>query len=69
MQRFGNGGLNRSNPGRHALAIRLGASHAMARLRNPKTPYDPFKDLAPVSLVATAPLVVIRRFAATRWNG
>lgn len=30
----------------------------IARLLNPKTPYDPARDLAPVSLLGSAPLVL-----------
>ncbi len=42
----------------HTLGMLINGNLTIAKLLNPKTPYDPFKDLAPVSLVATAPLVL-----------
>ena len=42
----------------HTLGMMINGNLTIAKLLNPKTPYDPFKDLAPVSLVATAPLVL-----------
>lgn len=42
----------------HTLGLMINGNLTIAKLLNPKTPYDPFKDLAPVSLIATAPLVL-----------
>ena len=42
----------------HTLGLMINGNLTIAKLLNPKTPYDPLMDLAPVSLVATAPLVL-----------
>ncbi len=42
----------------HTLGVMINGNLTIARLLNPKTPYDPLKDLAPVSLIGTAPLVL-----------
>ena len=42
----------------HTIGLMINGNLTIAKLLNTKTPYDPFKDLAPVSLVATAPLVL-----------
>jgi len=42
----------------HTLGVMINGNLTIAKLLNPKTPYDPLKDLAPISLVATAPLVL-----------
>jgi tripartite-type tricarboxylate transporter receptor subunit TctC len=42
----------------HTLGLMINGNLTIAKLLNPKTPYDPLKDLAPVSLIATAPLVL-----------
>lgn len=42
----------------HTLGLMINGNLTIAKLLNPKTPYDPFKDLLPVSLLATAPLVL-----------
>jgi tripartite-type tricarboxylate transporter receptor subunit TctC len=42
----------------HTLGVMINGNLTIARLLNPKTPYDPLKDLTPISLVATAPLVL-----------
>lgn len=42
----------------HTLGLMINGNLTIAKLLNPKTPYDPLKDLAPVSLVGTAPLVL-----------
>lgn len=42
----------------HTLGLMINGNLTIAKLLNPKTPYDPLKDLTPVSLVATAPLVL-----------
>ena len=42
----------------HTIGVMINGNLTIARLLNPKTPYDPLKDLMPISLVATAPLVL-----------
>ncbi len=42
----------------HTLGVMINGNLTIARLLNAKTPYDPATDLAPISLVATAPLVL-----------
>lgn len=42
----------------HTFGLMINGNMTIARLLNPKTPYDPLKDLAPVSLIGTAPLVL-----------
>jgi tripartite-type tricarboxylate transporter receptor subunit TctC len=42
----------------HTIGVMINGNLTIARLLNPKTPYDPATDLAPISLVATAPLVL-----------
>lgn len=42
----------------HTIGVMINGNLTIARLLNPKTPYDPAKDLAPISLVGTAPLVL-----------
>jgi len=42
----------------HTLGVMINGNLTIARLLNPKTPYDPATDLKPISLVATAPLVL-----------
>lgn len=42
----------------HTFGLMINGNMTIARLLNPATPYDPLKDLAPVSLLATAPLVL-----------
>jgi tripartite-type tricarboxylate transporter receptor subunit TctC len=42
----------------HTLGLMINGNLTIAKILNPKTPYDPLKDLAPVSLIATAPLVL-----------
>lgn len=42
----------------HTLGLMINGNMTVARLLNPKLAYDPLKDLAPISLVATAPLVL-----------
>ena len=43
----------------HTLGLMINGNLTIARQLNPKTPYDPLKDLAPVSLIGTAPLVLV----------
>jgi len=42
----------------HTLGLMINGNMTIAGLLNPKLPYDPQKDLAPVSLIGTAPLVL-----------
>lgn len=43
----------------HTLGVVINGNLTTARQLNPKLPYDPTKDLLPVSLIATAPLVLV----------
>ncbi|MBI2751724.1 MAG: tripartite tricarboxylate transporter substrate binding protein [Burkholderiales bacterium] len=43
----------------HTLGLMINGNLTIARQLNPKTPYDPQKDLAPISLIGTAPLVLV----------
>ena len=67
----------------HTLGLMINGNMTIAKILNPATPYDPLTDLAPVSLLATAPLVLVAgaqvpgdaaailaagRAAAGRWN-
>ena len=42
----------------HTLGVLINGNMTIAKLLNPSTPFDPLKDLAPVSLVGTAPLLL-----------
>lgn len=42
----------------HTIGVMINGNLTIARLLNPKTPYDPLKDLVPISLIGTAPLVL-----------
>ena len=42
----------------HTIGVMINGNLTIAKLLNAKTPYDPLKDLTPISLVATAPLVL-----------
>ena len=42
----------------HTLGVMINGNMTIARMLNPATPYDPLKDLAPISLIGTAPLVL-----------
>lgn len=67
----------------HTLGLMINGNMTIAKILNPATPYDPLTDLAPVSLLATAPLVLAAgvqvpgegaavlaagRQAGARWN-
>jgi tripartite-type tricarboxylate transporter receptor subunit TctC len=43
----------------HTLGVVINGNLTTAKLLNPKLPYDPVKDLLPVSLIATAPLLLV----------
>jgi tripartite-type tricarboxylate transporter receptor subunit TctC len=42
----------------HTLGLLINGNMTIAKLLNPALPYDPLKDLAPVSLIGTAPLLL-----------
>jgi len=42
----------------HTLGLMINGNMTVARLLNPKLSYDPLKDLVPVSLIGTAPLLL-----------
>ncbi|MFM8757215.1 MAG: Bug family tripartite tricarboxylate transporter substrate binding protein [Limnohabitans sp.] len=42
----------------HTLGLMINGNLTIARILNPRVPFDPLKDLAPVSLIGTAPLVL-----------
>ncbi len=48
-----------SPPDGYTLFLAGVASHGINPVLNPKLPYDPVKDFAPVSLLASAPLIVV----------
>ena len=43
----------------HTIGLMINGNMTIARLLNPAVRYDPLKDLAPVSLVGVAPLVLV----------
>ena len=42
----------------HTLGLMINGNLTIAKLINPKLPYDPLKDLTPVSLIGVSPLVL-----------
>jgi tripartite-type tricarboxylate transporter receptor subunit TctC len=42
----------------HTIGVMINGNMTIAKLLNPATPYDPVKDLAPISLIGTAPLLL-----------
>ncbi len=42
----------------HTIGLMINGNMTIAKLLNPKLAYDPIKDLAPISLIGTAPLVL-----------
>jgi tripartite-type tricarboxylate transporter receptor subunit TctC len=42
----------------HTIGLMINGNMTIAKILNPDTTYDPIKDLTPVSLIATAPLVL-----------
>lgn len=42
----------------HTIGLMINGNMTIAKILNPATPYDPLTDLAPVSLLAVAPLVL-----------
>ena len=52
----------------HTIGVMINGNMTIAKLLNPATPYDPAKDLAPVSLIGTAPLVLAAPVSAPGHN-
>lgn len=48
----------------HTLGLMINGNLTTAKLLNPKLPYDPLKDLQPVSLIGVSPLVLMAPIAA-----
>lgn len=44
---------------KHTLGLMINGNLTTAKLLNPKLPYDPLKDLQPVSLIGVSPLVLM----------
>jgi tripartite-type tricarboxylate transporter receptor subunit TctC len=42
----------------HTIGVLINGNMTIAKLLNPATPFDPQKDLAPISLIGTAPLLL-----------
>jgi tripartite-type tricarboxylate transporter receptor subunit TctC len=42
----------------HTIGVMINGNMTIAKLLNPATPFDPVKDLAPISLIGTAPLLL-----------
>ena len=42
----------------HTIGLMINGNLTIAKLLNPATPFDPLKDLAPISLIGTAPLLL-----------
>ncbi|WP_295857440.1 tripartite tricarboxylate transporter substrate-binding protein [uncultured Xylophilus sp.] len=42
----------------HTIGLMINGNMTIARLINPKVPYDPLKDFAPISLIGVSPLVL-----------
>jgi tripartite-type tricarboxylate transporter receptor subunit TctC len=42
----------------HTIGLMINGNMTVAKLINPKLPYDPLKDLAPISLIGSSPLVL-----------
>ena len=49
----------------HTLGLMINGNMTVARILNPKLTYDPLKDLAPVSLIGTAPLLLAAPLGAS----
>jgi tripartite-type tricarboxylate transporter receptor subunit TctC len=43
----------------HTIGLMINGNMTIAKLLNPKLPYDPLKDLTPVSLIGMSPLVLV----------
>ncbi|RZJ15970.1 MAG: tripartite tricarboxylate transporter substrate binding protein [Haliea sp.] len=42
----------------HTIGVMINGNMTIAKMLNPATPFDPIKDLAPISLIGTAPLLL-----------
>jgi tripartite-type tricarboxylate transporter receptor subunit TctC len=42
----------------HTIGVMINGNMTIAKLLNPAVPFDPLKDLAPISLIGTAPLLL-----------
>jgi tripartite-type tricarboxylate transporter receptor subunit TctC len=42
----------------HTIGVMINGNMTIAKLLNPAVPFDPLKDLAPISLIGTAPLML-----------
>lgn len=42
----------------HTIGLMINGNMTIAKLLNPAVPYDPIKDLAPLSLIGTSPLIL-----------
>ena len=42
----------------HTIGVMINGNLTIAKILNPATPFDPIKDLAPISLIGTAPLLL-----------
>ena len=42
----------------HTIGLMINGNMTIAKLLNPAVPYDPLKDLAPLSLIGTSPLIL-----------
>ncbi|HEY8711051.1 MAG TPA: tripartite tricarboxylate transporter substrate-binding protein, partial [Burkholderiaceae bacterium] len=42
----------------HTIGVMINGNMTIAKILNPATPFDPLKDLAPISLIGTAPLLL-----------
>lgn len=47
-----------SSTDEHTIGMLINGNMTIAKVLNPATPYDPQKDLAPISLICTAPLLL-----------
>lgn len=53
----------------HTIGMLINGNMTIAKLLNPGTPYDPQKDLAPISLICTAPLMLAAPMDAPGTDG
>jgi tripartite-type tricarboxylate transporter receptor subunit TctC len=49
----------------HTIGVMINGNMTIAKMLNPATPFDPLKDLAPISLIGTAPLMLTAPASAT----
>ena len=49
----------------HTIGVMINGNMTIAKMLNPATPFDPLKDLAPISLIGTAPLMLTAPATAT----